>query len=134
MALNHPFQQQIIEKMFGVSTYTTDWSLGLIKVGTNPNTDTFATFDSGISQMALPTMELDTAENALGYPAVSNAAAFDYTIDATVDVIGWYVKNTAASTSRNDLAFHAMFGSTYNLISGDTLHWWVNTLVVEFYS
>jgi hypothetical protein len=133
MALAYPFQQNIIEKVFGVSTYTTAWYLGLYLPATDPGVDPLATFDSGITRMALPTMELDATEFALDYPAVSNAAAFDYTIDADADVAGWYIINGAAPTTRADLAFYNSFGTTYTLVNGDTLHWFINSLVVEFW-
>lgn len=133
MALAYPFQQNVLEKIFGVSTYTTDWYLGLYLAGTNPGVDTLATFDSGITRMALPTMELDAAEFALDFPAVSNAAAFDFAIDADADVAGWYICNTSTPGTRANLAWYAPFGSTYVLVNGDTLHFFVNTLVVEFW-
>jgi hypothetical protein len=133
MALAYPFQQNIIEKVFGVSTYTTTWYLGLYLTATDPSVDPLVTFDSGITRMALPTMELDATEFALNYPAVSNAAAFDYVIDADADVDGWYICHTATPANRNDMAFYSAFGSTYNLVDGDTLHFFVNSLVVEFW-
>lgn len=133
MALPAPFQQNIIEKVFGVSTYTTAWYLGLWLDGFDMTTDLWADYDSGISLMALPTMELDTAENTAGYPAVSNAAAFDYAIDADAVVAGFYIQNTSGSTSRDDLAYYAYFSTPYTLVNGDTLHWYVNTLVVEYW-
>jgi hypothetical protein len=133
MAFSYPFQQNIIEKVFGVSTYTTAWYLGLWKNLTDPAVDAIGTFDSGITKIALPTMAADATENALFYPAVSNAAAFNISIDADADVRGWYICNGATPATRAELAFFSNFGATYNLVNGDTLHWFINSLVVEFW-
>lgn len=133
MALPFPFQQNVIEKIFGVSTYTANWHLGLYLAGTDPTMDAIGTFDSGITRLALPTMELDATEVANNYPAVSNAAAFDFAIDADANCAGWYICQGATPATRADLGWMASFGTTYSLVNGDTLHWFVNSLVVEFW-
>jgi hypothetical protein len=132
---DYPFQQQIVEKIFGVTTYTTDWYMGLYLSTATMSTDTFDVFDSGITLVAMPTMEADASEIGMGYSAVSNAATFNYPIDADVTLGGWYIRNTntAPDATRDDLAFWQSFSATYGVISGDILRWVVNTLVVEFW-
>jgi hypothetical protein len=133
--LIHPFQQSIIEKIFGVSTYTANFYVGLYLSGSTPTAEDFNVFDSGVTLVALPAMEMDTVEVANGYPSVSNAAVFDVAIDANVTVDGWYVRqsNAAPDATRADLAFLQPFSLPMVVATGDILRWGANDLVVEFW-